>query len=62
MDHIDKSLAELDSMESWLSLYAAELNVVYMLYIAEHTTNTSAHRVWEMIYVKSKYKIEHFKY
>ncbi|KAI9254224.1 exocyst complex component Sec3-domain-containing protein [Sporodiniella umbellata] len=24
--HIDKSLAELDSMESWLSLYAAELN------------------------------------
>ncbi|KAL4211949.1 exocyst complex component Sec3-domain-containing protein [Rhizopus microsporus] len=26
VDHIDKSLAELDSMESWLSLYAAELN------------------------------------
>lgn len=27
VDHIDKSLEELDSMESWLSLYGAELNV-----------------------------------
>ncbi|CAO3701218.1 unnamed protein product [Rhizopus stolonifer] len=26
VDHIDTSLVELDSMESWLSLYAAELN------------------------------------
>ncbi|KAI7889050.1 exocyst complex component Sec3-domain-containing protein [Mucor mucedo] len=26
VDHIDKSLDELDSMESWLSLYGAELN------------------------------------
>lgn len=27
VEHIDKSLEELDSMESWLSLYGAELNV-----------------------------------
>ncbi|KAI8967455.1 exocyst complex component Sec3-domain-containing protein [Mycotypha africana] len=26
VEHIDKSLAELDSMENWLSLYGAELN------------------------------------
>ena len=27
VEHIDRSLEELDSMESWLSLYGAELNV-----------------------------------
>jgi hypothetical protein len=26
VDKIDKALNDLDSMESWLSLYAAELN------------------------------------
>jgi hypothetical protein len=27
VDHIDKSMFELDKTESWLSLYGAELNV-----------------------------------